>query len=78
MGIPGEVDHPKVSAAVDKLVEACKSHGKWAGIGGVYEPRLLTRHISQGVKMILAGNDVTLLLDAATEKARLIRDCDKR
>jgi 2-keto-3-deoxy-L-rhamnonate aldolase RhmA len=78
MGIPGEVDHPKVSAAVDKLVEACESHGKWAGIGGVYEPGLLTRHINQGVKMILAGNDVTLLLDAATEKARLIRDCDKR
>lgn len=78
MGIPGEIDHPKVSTAVDKLVAACKRHGKWAGIGGVYEPGLLTRYINRGVKMILAGNDATLLLDAATEKARLIRECDKR
>ena len=78
MGIPGEIDHPEVSTAIDGLIEACQRHGKWAGLGGVYEPALLTQYIDRGFQMIIAGNDVTLLLDAATEQAQFIRNCDKR
>ncbi|MDA0237579.1 MAG: aldolase/citrate lyase family protein [Proteobacteria bacterium] len=78
MGIPGEIDHPQVSTAILKLVAACKRHGKWAGLGGVYEQNLLAKYINQGVKMILAGNDVTLLLDAATAQAQFVKNCEKR
>ena len=33
MGIPGENGHPKIQEAVDKVVAACKKHGKFPGHG---------------------------------------------
>ena len=73
LGIPGEIDHPKVTECIETMVAACVKHGKWAGLGGVYDQTLLTKYIKHGVKMILAGNDVTLLLSAATDQARFVR-----
>ena len=32
MGIPGQFDHPDFLAAVDRLVAACRLHGKPAGV----------------------------------------------
>jgi hypothetical protein len=34
---------------------------------------LLSKYIKHGVKMILAGNDVSLLLSAATDQAQFVR-----
>ena len=31
MGIPGEFEHPEFLAAVDRILEACRKHGKAAG-----------------------------------------------
>lgn len=58
MGIPGKIDDPRVGNAIDTVVSACKKHGKWAGLGGVYTRDLLMSYISRGMRMILAGNDV--------------------
>jgi len=72
MGIPGENGHPKIQEAVDKVVAACKKHGKWAGMGGAYSEELLQLYIGKGVKLLLAGNDLPMLTNAArTHQARV-------
>ena len=73
MGIPGQIDHPRVADAVDRVVAACRKHDKWAGLGGVYTKDLLQPYISRGMRMILAGNDVSLLMNAARDQAQFVR-----
>jgi len=75
MGIPGKINDPRVATAIDSMVAACKKHGKWAGLGGVYTKELLKPYISRGVRMILAGNDVSLLMNAASDQAQFVRAC---
>lgn len=75
MDIPGQIGHKRVVEAVDKIVSACKKHGKWPGLGGVYTKELLEPYIARGMRLILAGNDASLLMNAATDHARFVRGC---
>ncbi len=75
MGIAGKLDDERVVAAVQTVVTACKRHGKWAGLGGVYGKELLKHYIDMGMQFILAGNDLPLLVAAATEHANFVRSC---
>lgn len=75
IGIPGQLDHERVVAAIDTVSGACRKHGKWPGLGGVYTKDLLKRYIGRGMRMILAGNDLGLLLGAARDQAGFVRSC---
>jgi 4-hydroxy-2-oxoheptanedioate aldolase len=75
MGIAGQLSHERVVAAYQSVVGACKAHNKWAGMGGVYTKELLTRYIALGMRMILAGNDLSLLMAAAQDQAGFVRAC---
>jgi 2-keto-3-deoxy-L-rhamnonate aldolase RhmA len=74
MGIPGQVDHPDIAKAYETVVEACRKHGKHPGMGGVYSPPLMQRYIEIGARLILGGNDLPLLMAAATERAKALRE----
>lgn len=75
LGIPGKLDDERVVNAVDTVVAACRKHGKWPGLGGVYGRDLMKRYIGRGMRFILAGNDISLLLTAAQEQAGFARGC---
>jgi 4-hydroxy-2-oxoheptanedioate aldolase len=75
MDIPGQLDHERVAAAIDAVVAACRKHGKWPGLGGVYGKELAKRYIGRGMRFVLAGNDLSLLLSAAQEQAGFFRGC---
>jgi 2-keto-3-deoxy-L-rhamnonate aldolase RhmA len=75
MGIPGQLDHARLATAIERVVRACQANGKWAGLGGVYGKELLKRYIGLGMRMILAGGDIGLLLGAAQEQAGFVRAC---
>jgi 4-hydroxy-2-oxoheptanedioate aldolase len=64
MGIPGDRGHQKIQDAVDKVVAACKKHNKWPGMGGAYTDELLKLYIGKGMKLILSGNDLPLMIAA--------------
>ena len=74
-GIPGQLEHDKVVGAMDTVVAACRKHGKWPGLGGVYGRELMQRYIGRGMRFVLAGNDISLLLNAAQEQAAFARGC---
>ena len=73
MGIPGQLDHERVKTALDTVLNACKKHGKTPALGGIYGKELLTRYLGLGFRMLLAGNDISLLHSAAQEQARFVR-----
>jgi 2-keto-3-deoxy-L-rhamnonate aldolase RhmA len=75
MGIPGKLDDERVVTAIDTVVAACRKHGKWPGLGGVYGRELMKRYVGRGMRFVLTGNDISLLLAAAQEQAAFARGC---
>jgi len=73
LGIPGELGHDKVVAAYRAVIDACRKHGKWAGLGGVYTEDLMTRYIDMGARFVLAGADLGMLMAGATQRAKFLR-----
>ena len=78
MGIPGQFNDPKVKDAYTRVIAACRKHGKFPGMGGMYTPELLERHIAMGVQLILSGSDFSLLMAAGAARASLVRGFEKK
>jgi 4-hydroxy-2-oxoheptanedioate aldolase len=75
MGIPGQLENERVVAAIDTVVAACRKHGKWPGLGGVYRKELMQRYIARGMRFVLCGSDLSILLAAAQDQAGFVRAC---
>jgi 2-keto-3-deoxy-L-rhamnonate aldolase RhmA len=75
MGIPGKIDDERIVTAIDTVVGACRKHGKAPALGGVYGRDLMKRYLARGMRMVLAGNDISLLLGAAQDQASFVRTC---
>jgi len=73
MGIPGQFDHPDVVAAYETMIAACRKHGKFPGMGGVYDPANMQRYIAMGARFILSGNDLAFLMAGARDRASSVR-----
>jgi 2-keto-3-deoxy-L-rhamnonate aldolase RhmA len=75
MGIPGQYGHDRMIAAYEAVTAACRKHGKWAGMGGTTAEEDLRRYIGMGVRMVLSGGDLNLMIQAGTQMTTLVRDC---
>jgi 2-keto-3-deoxy-L-rhamnonate aldolase RhmA len=75
MRIPGDFANPKIAAAYKKIIAACKKHKKWPGMGGVYSDELMKKYVGLGMRMILGGGDVGMLMQAATQRSSYLRGC---
>jgi 2-keto-3-deoxy-L-rhamnonate aldolase RhmA len=73
MGIHGDFANPRVPEAYRKVIAACAKHGKHPGMGGVYDPKLMTEYIGLGMRFILSGNDLAFLMAGARERASMLR-----
>jgi 2-keto-3-deoxy-L-rhamnonate aldolase RhmA len=71
LGVPGELDHASVQDAVRRTIDACNRNGKVAAVGGAYRTDWLRLYAAMGVRMMLIGNDLSLLVDALRERAAL-------
>ena len=69
MGIPGELNHANIVTAYERVIAACNKHNKFPGMGGVYSPDRMQTYITMGARLILAGNDISLLLESARQQA---------
>ena len=76
MGIPGELGHDRVAAAYKKVIAACNAHGKYAGLGGVYAPDLMERYVGMGMRLILTGSDLSMMMIAAKDRSAFMRGLD--
>ena len=74
MGIPGQSDHPDVVAAFERVIDACRSNNKHPGVGGIYTQSLLERYMKMGMRLVLAGSDVTFMMAGARNQCDFIRN----
>ena len=72
-GIPGQLDHPDIIHAYETVIAACKKHGKFPGMGGVYQNALMARYIGMGMQLILSGSDIAFLQTAARQRSEFLR-----
>ena len=73
LGIPGGFGDERIVAAYQAVVDACRKHGKYAGVGGIADDALLRRYIGMGVRVVLPGSDLSFLQMAAGERAATMR-----
>jgi 2-keto-3-deoxy-L-rhamnonate aldolase RhmA len=73
MRIPGKFTDPKVEEAYRTVIAACKKHGKFPGMGGVYESTLMEKYVGFGMRMILSGSDLSFLMAGARARTDFLR-----
>jgi 2-keto-3-deoxy-L-rhamnonate aldolase RhmA len=73
MGIPGQFDHERVEEAYDKALAAAQKHGKYVGLGGIYDEALVTKFVGKGVRFILGGADLGFIMSAASARSAFLR-----
>jgi len=78
MGIPGDFLNRDVEAAFAAVIAACRKHGKWPAMGGIYTEEGLGKYVGMGVRMVLAGSDLNLLMSAGSARAKFVRDVADR
>ncbi|CAG2153866.1 2-dehydro-3,6-dideoxy-6-sulfogluconate aldolase [Cupriavidus yeoncheonensis] len=75
LGIPGQLDHPRVREAYVRTIDACRKRGKHVGIGGlVSNPKLAAEFVELGARYVSTGTDLSFLSSAANAKASQMRD----
>ncbi|MBV8601448.1 MAG: aldolase [Candidatus Eremiobacteraeota bacterium] len=78
MGIHGDFGNRQIAEAYRRVVAACGKHGKWAGMGGVYDETIARRYIELGARFILSGSDLTFMLGAARSRADYLRSIETK
>jgi 2-dehydro-3-deoxyglucarate aldolase/4-hydroxy-2-oxoheptanedioate aldolase len=73
MGIPAQFDHPEFLRAVDRVLAACKKHGK-AATYAVMDPQELADAPARGFQLLLYVGDLWIYQQALRRCYRLIRD----
>jgi 2-keto-3-deoxy-L-rhamnonate aldolase RhmA len=73
LGIPGAYGDARVVAAYRSVVDACRKHGKHAGVGGIADHALIKRYVDMGVRLVLPGSDLAFLQSAASATAAAMR-----
>jgi 2-keto-3-deoxy-L-rhamnonate aldolase RhmA len=76
VGHPGELTHPDVLAALERVVAACRAHGKIAGVGGLTGGdviKMLTPVVKLGVRFITAATEWNLMMAAGMERVKALR-----
>ena len=75
LGFPGQNTHPKVIAAIERVVAACRKHGKIPGMGGLSggDAKHYEQAIKLGARFFSAANEWSLMMAAGEERVRMLR-----
>lgn len=73
LGIPGQIEHPKVQEAAKHVIEACKKAGKSCGSQVVdYEAATIEAKQAEGYNFLVLSSDVFLIWKWAEHNKELI------
>jgi 2-keto-3-deoxy-L-rhamnonate aldolase RhmA len=72
LGIPGQYDHPAFARAVDRIVGACRAHGKVLGYLALSLADGQTM-LAKGFRMLAYGGDLWLYQQALREGLKTLR-----
>ena len=75
LGIPGQFGDPKVVAAYEAVIGACRRHGKWPGMGGIYDTTHAKTYVQMGARFILGGSDLAFISAGAKARVDFFSSC---
>lgn len=73
MGIPGDFGNERVADSYGKMIAACRAHGKFPGMAGIYNEAIMPRYIEMGARFILGGQDAQFLMAGAAQRTGFMR-----
>ena len=73
LGVPGQMQHPKVVELLDKVFRACAERGAAAGIF-VKRPELLPHWLEKGVRYLTCSTDVGMYADYSRKTSDAMRE----
>lgn len=74
MGIPGQFADPAITRGFERVIAACKAHGKFTGAGGLAgAPEVMRQMVRLGVRFVTAGSEWDFMLAAARQRAAALR-----
>jgi 2-keto-3-deoxy-L-rhamnonate aldolase RhmA len=73
MGKPGAFGCPEIVAAVERVIAAAHTHGKYAGLGGERDLERQLSFIRRGVRFVTTQTDIGFLSAAAVQRTGQIR-----
>jgi 4-hydroxy-2-oxoheptanedioate aldolase len=73
MGIPGQLGHPSILEAFRTVTEACRAHGKFAGMAGIHDSALNERLFEMGARYVHVGVDANFLKAGASARTAALR-----
>lgn len=73
-GIMGQFDNPILVNAIDTVLKAANSHGKYCGIFTAGPADAMKKWIDKGMKINLWSNDTTMLLNYARDGVNKIKN----
>src|ERR1700733_3297027 len=73
MGIPGDFGNERVAEAYRVMIAACRKHGKFPGMAGIYNEAIMPRYIEMGARFILSGQDAAFLMAGAAARTGFLR-----
>jgi 2-keto-3-deoxy-L-rhamnonate aldolase RhmA len=78
MGIPGEFGSDRLRDAYATMIAACEKGGKFPGMAGIYDEKIMPRYIEMGARFILSGQDGNFMMAGAQSRAGFLhRTLDK-
>ena len=73
LGCPGELDHPEVTEAIQRVLKACKKYGVVPGIVTASEEEAVMR-INQGFQLVTCMNDQVFFRTESKKRLEHIRE----
>jgi 4-hydroxy-2-oxoheptanedioate aldolase len=73
MGIHGDFGHARVADAYSKMIAAARDHGKFPGMAGIYDEKIMPRYVEMGARFILGGQDAAFMAAAAAHRTGFLR-----
>ena len=75
MGMPGKYSDPAVEKSFERVIAACRAHGKVTGAGGLgTATEVMQKVVRMGVRFVTAGNEWAFMLAAARQRANMLRE----
>ena len=73
MGLLGQPRHPDVLKAIDTVIAKAKNSDVFAGMSIGHDPDIVVEWFNKGIQWVSAGEDISLMMDAAEQSAGAIR-----
>ncbi len=78
MDIPGQFGDPRIQKAFEDVSGICRRHGKFLGMGGVYDEQWTRAYMALGAQFVAGGSDQAFMLSAGKARTKFLEQCSQQ